>query len=196
MTQVHLRIPLEELSESKFRCPSIAILFYNCDWSNTRTIIINRTSFVYFLCPEFLLKIQDYVISQMIPRYTTKVHNHLKHLWEILTAPNILSWLDINYLISWSSPCKLAWITSLVCKGLTMRSNSNYICFTALFYTDNLFKPKAGKIPFNGRTFQITKCLFLLESYGVLCKGLTTNIITCPDYPRCNFNHEQLFSDR
>ena len=44
---------------------------------------------------------------------------------------------------------------------------------------------------FYGCTCQTTKSIFSLEIYGVIYKGLTTNIKTCPDYPRCNFNCEQ-----
>ena len=34
-----------------------------------------------------------------------------------------------------------------------------------------------------------------LQIYGVIYKGLTTNITTCPDYPRCNFNCEWVYVD-
>ena len=59
---------------------------------------------------------------------------------------------DISYLTSWSYPCKLAWIS--------MRGNSDYIGLMALFYTDCLFKPRAGMILFYGRIFHVAKSLF------------------------------------
>ena len=48
-------------------------------------------------------------------------------------------------------------------------------------------------ILFYGRTCQIMKSLFSLEFYAAFYKGLTTHIITCPDYPRCNFNRERVY---
>ena len=55
-----------------------------------------------------------------------------------------------------------------------MRGNSDYLGLTALFYTDCLFKPRAGMIPYYGRTCHITKSFFSLEFYGAFYKGLTT----------------------
>ena len=75
-----------------------------------------------------------------------------------------------------------------------MRSNNNYLGLTALFYTDCLLKPRVGMILFYGRTCQITKSLFSLEFYRAFYKGLTTNIINCPDYPRCNFNRVRVYT--
>ena len=51
-------------------------------------------------------------------------------------------------------------------------------------------------ILFYGRTWQPDnkKSLFSLEFYGAFYKGLTTNIITCPDYPICDFNRERVFT--
>ena len=74
-----------------------------------------------------------------------------------------------------------------------MRSNSDYLGPTALFYTDCLFEPGAGMLLFYGHTWQITNSLFSLEFYGVIYKGLTTNIITFPDYPRCNFRKNKIW---
>ena len=55
-----------------------------------------------------------------------------------------------------------------------MRSNSDYLGFTALFNTDCLFKPRAGMILFYGCAYQITKTLFSLEFYAAFYEGLTT----------------------
>ena len=38
------------------------------------------------------------------------------------------------------------------------------------------------------------KKFFSLEIYGVIYKGLTTNITTCPNYPRCNFNRARVYN--
>ena len=76
---------------------------------------------------------------------------------------------DISCLISRPSPHKLCWISR--------RSNSDYL--TALFYTDCLFKPRAAKMLFYGCTCQTTK-----------------SFLSCPDYPRCNFNYERVYSSK
>ena len=57
-----------------------------------------------------------------------------------------------------------------------MKSNSD---FSVLLYTDCLFRPSAF--------------LWSLEIYGVVYKDFATNITTCPDYPRCNFNSERIY---
>ena len=63
-----------------------------------------------------------------------------------------------------------------------MRSNSYYLGPTSIVSLN----PGQGWYFFCGRTCQITKSLFSLEFYGAF-------IITCPDYQRCNFNHERVY---
>ena len=36
--------------------------------------------------------------------------------------------------------------------------------------------------------------VFFTGTYGVIYKGKTTNITTCPNYPRCNFNCERFYT--
>ena len=46
-----------------------------------------------------------------------------------------------------------------------------------------------------GQQNAFLKSFFSLEIYGVIYKkGLTTNITTCPDYLRCNFNCERVYT--
>ena len=80
----------------------------------------------------------------------------------------------------------------LVGSFYTKKPKLTHLDLTELFYTDCLYKPRAAKMLCYGCTCQTTKSFFSLEIYGVVYKCLTTNITTCPDYPRCNFNCEQV----